>query len=891
MKLFFESVIDEVLENTELEKSYFIIPNQRSKVFLKKEILKKISSISVSPQIYSIDDFIEKIADIKEATRTTQLFYLYESYMKVSDKKDFESYNLFRNWANTLLNDINDIDMGMADDNDVFQSLYEIHKLESISDEYSKNTLAFWRMMPKIVSNFKSSLSKNNLSSKGLCHIYAKDNIDIFSNANKEFSFIFLGLNSLSNSEQFIINYLLENNKTKIFWDCDDSFINNKEHEAGYFFRKYMYEWDYYKNNKFNWIHNCLSETKNIFTYETTKQIAQAKTAANIVEEISLNGSNKKTVVVLPDQNLLIPLVSSLPESIKNLSMSISNSVTNMQLSKFASNFFEMYSRLKNKSFYYKDVLNLLSDRFLRKSNEKLIESFEKIKSNIVHKNMVYVNSSYITELINDKKINKLFNCSELNILDVLNDCICVFELKIKENSFLEQSSKIKSTLQIIKNFNTKHKFKISFSSLKDFFLDIIKNQSISFYGDPTNKIHIMGLLESRGLDFDNVIICSANEGVLPSNNFHNSLIPFDLRKKYNLTTIIEDDARTSYDFYHLLLRASNIHLIYNSVSEGVDTGEKSRFIHQLELIESPNHNIQHIISHYPFNPSDNEPEKFEKTDTLITRLNQIAESGFSPSSLNRYIDNPINFFDEYVIGIKSSEKVNEFPEARGIGIIFHNTMEKIYKSFKGKKINPEKLKTSLNSIDKLLDKEFITEYGNKYERGKNIIIYKVLKDTIKRLIKADINKISKGIELKIIDIESKLEIDLVTEKSKIKYKLKGTVDRIQSENGNIKIIDYKTGSFEPYKLSFKNYQDLIDKKKKEAFQLLCYCVMYSRSNKKTQNLNAGIISFKNINLGLITLKKSKTENYNNIELDNFKLILDNIIEEIFDPNISFSEN
>ena len=111
MKLFFESVIDEVLENTELEKTYFIIPNQRSKVFLKKEILKKISSISVSPQIYSIDDFIEKIADIKEATRTTQLFYLYESYMKVSDKKDFESYNLFRNWANTLLNDINDIDM------------------------------------------------------------------------------------------------------------------------------------------------------------------------------------------------------------------------------------------------------------------------------------------------------------------------------------------------------------------------------------------------------------------------------------------------------------------------------------------------------------------------------------------------------------------------------------------------------------------------------------------------------------------------------------------------------------------------------------------------------------------------------------------------------------
>ena len=171
------------------------------------------------------------------------------------------------------------------------------------------------------------------------------------------------------------------------------------------------------------------------------------------------------------------------------------------------------------------------------------------------------------------------------------------------------------------------------------------------------------------------------------------------------------------------------------------------------------------------------------------------------------------------------------------------------------------------------------------------MIIYKVLKNTIKKLIQTDIDKINKGIKLKIIDIESKLEIDLVTEKTKIKYKLKGTVDRIQSENGDIRIIDYKTGSFEPYKLSFGSYQDLIDKKKKEAFQLLCYCLMYTYNNKTTQNLNAGIISFKNLNSGLISLKKSKTQNYNQEELDNFKKVLDNVIEEIFDSNLSFSEN
>ena len=339
------------------------------------------------------------------------------------------------------------------------------------------------------------------------------------------------------------------------------------------------------------------------------------------------------------------------------------------------------------------------------------------------------------------------------------------------------------------------------------------------------------------------------------------------------------------------MLRASNIHLIYNSVSEGIDTGEKSRYIQQLELLENQNYSVEQIISHYPFSSSQSAPEVFEKTESLISRLKEIAEIGFSPSSLNRYIDNPINFFDEYVIGVRSNKEVNEFPEARGIGVIFHNTMETIYKPFIGKKFDIKTLEISLNKIDKLLDHEFIQEYGRNYDRGKNMIIYKVIKNTIKKLIQVDLDKIKKGIELKIIDIESKLEIDLVTEKTKIKYKLKGTVDRIQSENGDIKIIDYKTGSFEPYKLSFGGYQDLIDKKKKEAFQLLCYCLMYSVNNKKSQNLNAGIISFKNLNSGLISLKKSKTENYNQEELDKFKTVLDNVIEEIFDANLSFSEN
>ncbi len=271
-----------------------------------------------------------------------------------------------------------------------------------------------------------------------MCQIRAKENIEIFSDVNKDFSFMFLGLNSLSNTEQYIINFLLENNKTQVFWDCDDSFLENPEHEAGYFFRKYLHEWEYYKTNKFKISQKLLSNPKSIFIYETTKQIAQIETAVNILEKNHKDYKLQKTAIILPNQELLIPLVSSLPKLIKKLNLSISSPLVNMQLSKFAINFFEMYSRQKNKSFYHKDILNLLSSNFLYKSDKNHFEAFQDINSAVIKKNMVYVSASFISGVIKDKKIKKIFNCSESNILDVFVELIDLFETKIQDDTFLE---------------------------------------------------------------------------------------------------------------------------------------------------------------------------------------------------------------------------------------------------------------------------------------------------------------------------------------------------------------------------------------------------------------------------------------------------------------------
>ena len=887
MKSFYRSVIEEVVDSIYLEKTIFVIPNRRSRLIIKKEILNTISKTSISPIILSVDDFIEKIADLKESTMTSQMFLLYESYIKASGLKELNSYSSFRSWSKTLLNDLNDIDMSLCDNTIIFKDLFEIHKIQSIN-EPNNEKLNFWGMLPKIVKIFKEKLKKENSATKGTCHLYAKENVEIFSKAHSDFSFIFIGLNSLSASEQFIINYLLKNNDTRIFWDCDKSFIENSEHEAGYFFRKYMYEWDYYKNNKFKYLNNDFSSQKNISIYETSKQIAQIKTCSDIVEGIKKNNSKSRTAIILPDTNLLIPLINSLNIDLDDISVSISNPVKQMSLSKFVINFFEMYNRVNYKKFYYKDVINIFSSYFFKKSIKNHSSIANKLRDEIIKGNMIYVSYDFISEKTESDVILDLFKCTESNIIDAIHNAIDLFDENILDQSYIEVSNKIKSTISIIKNFNSKYKLSTNFKSLSEFFIDSISNQSLNFYQNKESSFYIMGLLESRGFEFDNVIVCSLNEGVLPSNNFYNSLLPFDLKKKFNLPTIVDDDARTSYDFYHLLQRASDIHLIYNSVSEGLDSGEKSRYIYQLELQKNKNHIINEIISHYPYNISDDYKENFEKTKEVMSRLHEISESGFSPSSLNRYIENPINFFDEHVLEVRKNEEVKESPEARGIGNIFHNVMENIYKPFIGKKLDLKTLKTKISSIEKYLNDEFISEYGKNYERGKNLIIYAVLKKAITQLLEIDIKKIKKGIHIEIVDVEAKLDVDLTTSKSKIKYKLKGTVDRIQRENTQIKIIDYKTGNLELSNLSFKDYKEIIQKNKKEAFQLLSYCLMFNKTHKP-EKLVAGIISFKKINQGFLPIKKSKNFYYELSEINNFKMVLDELIEEIFNPKIDFT--
>ena len=892
MITFYFKALKEIISKLDLQTTFFIIPNKRSKALLKNNIIDLINKPTIAPIILSIDDFTEQVSGLKESSRTNQIFNLFESYLKISDQNDIQSYSKFRSWANTLINDTNDIEMSLSSTDEVFNYLYELQKLNMINDD--EKNIGLWKLLPKIIKRFKSLQLEAGSANKGQIHLLAKENISDFSNAHSDYSFIFVGLNSLSKSEEYIINYLLENNRVKVFWDYDHEYLNNPLHQAGHFFRKYKKTWPYYTDNSFLLGEDFSKERKDFLVYETAKNVAQVKTVNRILRDIYSGENNSKTAVILPRSELLIPMLNSIPSVVDDINVSMTIPLLDLPFSELSLRILNMYVNLRKKGFFYKDVQNVLSDPKLITVMDAKSSSTKDFLDSITEKNLIYVSiDKFKNEFRGSKIIDLVFRSTKENIFKNIET---LFEtIKNKENNSLaiDQFNSIKQVLLIIKNFLEKQKFKMEYKDLRDFYIDMLKNQSLSLVGDINSKVQIMGLLESRGVDFDNVIICSVNEGVLPKDNFNSTFLPFDVRKKFDLPTIEDADARTAYDFYRLTHRSKKVHLIYNSNPDGLDSGEKSRYIYQLEFQKKSNYKISNISSYFPLNFEKTKQEEHIKSPETVNRLNEISKKGFTPSALKDYVEDKIRFYDKYILQIKDSESVIERAEHRGVGNIFHNTMEALYKDQEKKTLTIKSLNQILNKAEETLTQKFIEEYGKDYNYGKNIIAFQTILKNVKELINSDISKVEKGTKIKVLIIEELLTVNFKTTNSEIKFALKGKMDRVQEEDGVLHVLDYKTGNVEPNKLTFTDNEDIIQNKKTNIIQLACYNLIVSSILNTNNPFKSGIISFKHINQGTLWMKekisfKERKDVFNEEDLINFENLVYEIVEDIHDVNSTF---
>ncbi|MEO1031193.1 MAG: PD-(D/E)XK nuclease family protein [Bacteroidota bacterium] len=900
-----------------LEDLYFILPSQRAGVFLKHHLSQIIDKPIFAPRILSIATFVEELSGLQSLSNTDLLFWLYKSYLSHTKREDQDPFESFASWAQILLQDFNEIDRYNTNQDAIFDYLQAIKELNHWSLEAEqthlvKSHLKFWKNLKDYYHIFTGELLQNKKGYQGLIYREATENLEAYIENNSNKTHIFLGFNALNTCESLIIQGLLQSDLAHIYWDTDEAFVNDDIHDAGLFIRAHKAQWNYFKKHPFNWITSHYSGKKHIEAIGIPKFVGQAKYIGQLLQELSSEPKDLKSVaVVLGEENLLIPLLNSIPKAITQINVTMGLPLRFVPL---ASLFEQLLSVHKNnpEKYYFKAVIDIMSHPSIYSLFETATGNISShIIDYIQSNNLVYTTITQLKKIAptpihpiiailfnsweNDPK-TALANCTEL-ILHIKGNLIAHKQINSLELEYLYRFNTLFNKVSEL-NDNYNYQYLNSIESLHRVYKDLLTTETLDFKGEPLEGLQIMGMLESRVLDFETVIISSVNEGILPSGKTNNSFIPFDVKLENNLPTFKEKDAVYTYHFYRLIQRAKNVYLLYNTEIDALKGGEKSRFITQIDI--EGIHNIKHTISSPNVPIIEKKLQHIPKTGSILDRLKAISDKGFSPSSLTNYIRNPIDFYYEKILGIEEFKEVEENIAANTLGSAIHNTLEELYKPLEGALLTLEHLESFKTRVDLIIAKYFKDLYKDgDFSSGKNLIIFEIAKRYIINFIHFEMEAIKAGNTIKILAIEADETVELQIEGLDFPIKLTGKVDRIDRFNGMTRIIDYKSGKVEQNKVEIVNWDAITTDydKYSKSFQVLCYA--YMTHQKKTIQLpvEAGIISFKNLGPGFLkfgkkesTYSRSKNQQIDEDTLKNFEIELHKLILEICNPNIDFIE-
>lgn len=904
MKSFISQVVEETLATQkDLGKLTFVLPSQRACVFVKNEFISKIPRAAFLPKIISIETFVQEVSKMQLMDNTQLLFEFYGVYLKVAKEKEIDSFDVFSQWASIALHDFNELDSYLVDPRSFFSNLQDIKKLNNWFQDKKPSQLAinyldFFNVLEELYFGLSNELSQKKTGYQGLLYRVAANAISNYCKSNNSF-FVFAGFNALNKSEEQIFQELLEMNMAEVYWDIDSNMLKSNN-EAGQFIRNYKSKWRYYAKNPIKRVHNQQAIEQKINIVGAPKNITQIKYVGELLKN---TGDYQNTALVLGDEKLLGLAANALPKKVDKINITMGYPLSEIPLSVLFERLFKMYlnqvkfSKQESNEFYYKDVLSVLNDPFLNKLEGNLMqEVILKIKKD----NAIFIATSHLEKLLKAKTQNfevlSLFVFSS-NVKGIIQSCIRFLKVLKDAVDGLEKEYvyRFYAVFQQLETLNSRYNYIEDLKTLNHFYKEVLRNESLSFQGEPLQGLQLMGLLETRALDFKNIIMTSLNEGILPGGKSDYSFIPHDIKIFFQLPTYNEKDAIFSYHFQRLLQRAENIHLIYNTETDGYGSGEKSRFLTRLEL---KNKNVQSKIVSPLVEKVSEDTVVIEKTRDVEDKLRELFKYGISPSALASYVYNPIKFYEQKVLKIREDELVEETIAVNTMGSVIHDTLEDLYQPFLNKFVKKLDIEHMEKSIEPLLMRFFEKHYPKgSTAQGKNKLIFEVCKAHIQRFLKQEKELVSKH-QLKIIALEAELNQELPIDGISSIINVKGIVDRIDELDGVLRIIDYKTGKVEAKELKMSDFSLVKeDYKYTKAMQVMLYAFMFTQSSaKKYETIESGVISFKNLNSGF--LKMNFSENYrvkdNNVSperIDAFLVEIKELIKEILDPNSPFVEN
>ena len=886
MKFLHKMLKDLLGKHSDLSQVNIILPGKRPVIFIK-EILKENQYSGFMPQFFTIEDLVRKISGKQELSGIALWLFAYQVYHDLYPSEDFES---FLKWFPTLLKDWDDMQKFAQNDKAVLDFMLDEERIKIWAENLSEQSetprnkfLDFWKKMNRFLPELKKKLSEKNWATSGMIHAEAKSKVVDFAEKTKEI-WVFAGLNALTPVEEKLVKTLLQWDKALCYFQADRYYFDDDRQEAGKFLRQHK-DWKEFNDSRaFNWIENDFEKKKDIRVYEVSGNVSQAKVLPEIFKNFT-NHQWSKTAVVLLDENLLPATLETL-SMVDYINITMGFPLKNLAFSNAIKQIFYLQKQIlkKSGSYYYSDIISIL-DALPFTDDEKL--NIQEFKNFIEERNIIFISPKILESYLST------ISCYPLLLkADGVTDFIELLISYCRELKFLplddviyENIAHFEKAFTVLRNQIQNYPHPLNVESLEVLIHQLVNQESIDFIGEPLQGLQVMGLLETRLLNFENIIMLSVNEGKLPLGNTQNTYLPHDVRTEFGLQTFLENDSIYAYHFYRLIQDAEKVSLLFNAMSSGVNTGEKSRFITQLE-VES-GHTMDHIIIENSSEPIDQQPMTVQKTAFVMQQLEEW-KSKVAVSHLNSYLYNPIDFYLNKMMNTKESVEMEEELSKRSYGNLVHFALEFLYKEAKGKTLTTDFLLKTKENVDAALAFaiEKLKHQPEFYKNGMNYIHKIMATKVVNQIVQYDIDLVGDGNSLEIVDLEYYFEgVEFPLDDLQKVY-FHGYIDRIDRLNGQLRILDYKTAKIENLKLKIdeKNYEHYLrNKDKKQALQLCIYQFVVERLPEfKGQSISTGIWSFAQVDRGPAELVFEKGN------LDDALVSIENIILEILNPDLDF---
>lgn len=835
MQSFLNLVAKHILaQHTSLERVQIVVPTRRAAFFLMQELAGQTWEPMMSPGILAIDDFVESICELEVEDPVHLLFDLYETFREIDPDVQFDR---FMGWASVLLSDLDKIDQYLVKTDYLFDYLSESHALtrwqESLpegrtlqTEGGSKQYFSLFENINKVYQSFRQRLLAKGKAYRGMAYRNLAENIGGLSSRWPEDEKIyFAGFNAFTASERLVVSSLIKAGKAEVLWDSDRYYMSeNTVVEAGKSLREYQRSKEF---GTWNWTtDDLLSSEKHISVYGVPNATLQTKVTGELYQRMRDNdpaAAPVTTAIVLADENLLLPMLYSLDEAVSDLNITMGLSMRNSLLYTLVDGIFELQQNVvefRSKSgkliripkFGHKSIDKVLNHPFIRHYEYVALSPLDSGQTiiqralrEITEGNQVFLGSEELIALGDQHPLFRiLFTHWQKNnpqqvirtfyqLIELLRDVYKDYKNALETEYLYLFYTLLKQFEQTIEDRTEV----ITLRTLRSFMFELIRQTRIPFSGEPVSSLQIMGLLETRALDFERIIILSVNEGILPQAKRQNSLIPFDAAQAVGLPTHQHQEAVMSYHFYRLLQRAKEVHILYTSTNDAPGGGEKSRFVRQIEyeLVQyNPAITIQNRTVVFEARPQDELEEIVHKDDALIDAIRgYLGKKGIYPTHLNEFIRCSMQFYLKHIVGVKEKEEVEEELGMDKIGTWLHASLERLDHEFFLLDNDP-----SEEHITAILREEFDRLFkGYVTDLGLNRIYYQIGEQQILTFLR---HHMAQKPRKKILAAEQPLntQLELILQGSFTPVRIGGKIDRIElADDGTLFVMDYKTGSVE----------------------------------------------------------------------------------------------